>query len=132
MTAARVHRPSPSDSSTRRGRAGEEEAAAWLAESGWLIRGRNFRATRGEIDIIATRDDTIAFFEVKSWSALPASELEHSIDRRKRLRIAHAAQVFLLRNPSFRGLRPRFDVLFLGTREPRVRHIADAFTGEVD
>ena len=63
---------------TGKGRAGEEAAAAWLAAGGWLIRARNFRVARGEIDIIATRGETIAFVEVKSWSALPASELEHS------------------------------------------------------
>jgi putative endonuclease len=132
MTAAPARRPARSGSSTEKGRAGEEAAAVWLSGSGWLIRERNFRAAHGEIDIIATRGDTVAFFEVKTWSTLPASELEHSIDGRKRARIARAAQIYLLRNPPLRRLRPRFDILFLGPQEPRVRHIADAFNGEVD
>ncbi len=119
-------------STSERGRAGEEAAAQWLAGNGWTIVERNFRARVGEIDIIASRDGMVAFFEVKSWGALPASELEHSIDRRKQARIAGAARVYLSRHPELRGLRPRFDVLFLGRAEPRVRHIAEAFNGGVD
>ena len=132
MSAAPARNPGRLASTSERGRAGEEAAAAWLAGDGWTVRERNFRVRAGEIDIIATRDGTVAFFEVKSWGALPASELEHSIDRRKQARIARAARVWLQRHPSLDGLRPRFDVLFLNRGEPGVNHIADAFSGEVD
>jgi putative endonuclease len=121
-------RPSTSD----RGRAGEQAAAAWLVQERWLVRDRNFRAPGGEIDIVAERDGTLAFFEVKSWAALPAAELEHSINARKQGRIARAARVWLHRHPALRRLRPRFDVIFVSPGEPRFLHIVDAFTGEVD
>jgi putative endonuclease len=121
-------RPSTRD----RGRAGEEAAAAWLGQERWLVRDRNFRVPGAEIDIIAERDGTLAFIEVKSWMALPAAELEHSIDARKQNRIARAARVWLFRHPALRGLRPRFDVIFVSRGEPRFLHIPDAFTGEVD
>ena len=54
-------------SSTARGRAGEEAGAAWLAERGWTIVERNFRSRMGEVDIIASRGETLAFCEVKAW-----------------------------------------------------------------
>lgn len=115
-----------------RGRAGEEAAAAWLSAAGWAILQRNFRVRVGEIDIIAARGGTVAFVEVKSWSALSASALEHSIDRRKQLRIARAARVWLARHPALQEGTTRFDVVFLDRGSGQVRHIEDAFSGGVD
>ena len=119
-------------STTARGRQGEQAAASWLSSGGWTILERNFRTRVGEIDIVAARGATLAFVEVKSWSALPASALEHSIDRRKQARIAHAARVWLSRHPALPGQSLRFDVLFLDGEARRVRHIEDAFNGGID
>jgi putative endonuclease len=115
-----------------RGTAGETRAAAYLAGHGWTVLERNFRTRAGEIDIIAARGDELVFVEVKSWRTLPAAELEHSIDRRKQLRIARAARVFLAGRPDLAGRRLRMDVVFLGGETGGIRHIENAFTGGVD
>ena len=125
MTAALV-------SHSARGRAGEQSAAAWLAAEGWEILERNFRLRDGEIDIIASRQEVLAFVEVKCWSALPASALEYSIDYRKQARIVRAARVYLARHPFLVARRPRFDVLFLDPASGVVRHIEGAFEGGMD
>ncbi len=118
--------------SRKRGTAGEERAAAWLSSRGWAIRQRNFRTRRGEIDIIAEKDAEIAFVEVKSWGAMPRSELEYSINSRKQRRIVQAARFYIARNPEIAGSRVRFDVIFLGGSAGEVRHIERAFTGGID
>lgn len=48
------------------GRAGETIATHYLKQQGYLIRDRNFRTRSGEIDIIAEKDHTISFVEVKT------------------------------------------------------------------
>ena len=45
----------------------ESFAAEWLIKKGWTILDRNFCMKGGELDIIAKKDDTLAFVEVRSW-----------------------------------------------------------------
>ncbi len=116
----------------QKGSAGENRAADWLSSRGWRIRERNFRTRRGEIDIIAQKGAEVAFVEVKTWSALPPSELEYSIDSRKRERIRQAARLYVARNPEIADCRLRFDVIFLGPVGSEVSHIEGAFTGGID
>ncbi|MEJ5184947.1 MAG: YraN family protein, partial [Rectinemataceae bacterium] len=57
----------PDHSSLRaRGRTAEEAASRLLETGGWKIVCRNFRTSRGEIDIIAERGNLLAFIEVKA------------------------------------------------------------------
>jgi putative endonuclease len=125
MTAA-------AESTRARGAAGEARAAEFLQRGGWRVLARNFRARSGEIDIIVSRGDEIAFVEVKSWRVLPAGELEHSIDRRKQLRIARTARAFLAGKPELAERRLRLDVVFLGREPQDIRHIENAFGGGID
>lgn len=48
------------------GQKGEQLAAEFLAKKGYKILHRNYRHRRGEIDIIASHDDTVIFVEVKT------------------------------------------------------------------
>jgi putative endonuclease len=116
----------------RRGVAGEEAAAAFLARSGWTVLERNYRWKGGEIDIIAEKDEMVAFVEVKSWAVLPAQELEHSVDLRKQGRITRTARVYLSQKPGLAERRLRFDVIFIGPDASRIRHIENAFGGGID
>ena len=47
------------------GRAAEQLAAEWLEREGFTIRDRNWRTRWCELDIVATRSDTIHVVEVK-------------------------------------------------------------------
>lgn len=47
------------------GQAGERIASEYLEKKGWEIVDRNVRRAEGEIDLIAIKDDTTAFIEVK-------------------------------------------------------------------
>lgn len=122
----------PAESTRSRGAAGEVRAAAWLAEAGWVVRERNFRAPSGEIDIIAEKGGEVAFVEVKAWAAMPEAELEHAIDRRKQQRIARTARYYLSRQPRLAEMRLRFDIVFIDVGTSRIRHIENAFNGGID
>lgn len=45
----------------------ESFTADWLMKQGWEILDRNFFMKGGELDIVAKKDDTLAFVEVRSW-----------------------------------------------------------------
>ncbi|MCR4626403.1 MAG: YraN family protein, partial [Treponema sp.] len=55
------------------GNQGEDKACFFLKEKGFTILYRNWRTKRGEIDIIAEKNDAIVFVEVKT---LPSGSLE--------------------------------------------------------
>jgi len=52
--------------SRAKGNIAEEEASAYLIQSGYSIVERNFYSRFGEIDIIAFKKDVLHFIEVKS------------------------------------------------------------------
>lgn len=114
---------------TDKGELGEDHAARYLEALGYRILKRNFRIRTGEVDIIAVRDDWLAFVEVKTWDTFGRSELERSIDARKRRRIQRAAEVFLASSPEYRDYRMRFDVVLVGDNVSTVDYIEAAFDG---
>ncbi len=74
----------------RRGRQGEDRAAAWLTLKGWRILDRRRKTPRGEIDLIARRGGIVAFVEVK-WRARIA-DLDIAIDHHRLRRVAAAVE----------------------------------------
>jgi putative endonuclease len=115
-------------STSARGARGEERAADYLRGRGWDILARNVRSRRGEVDLVAGRDDLLAFVEVKAWESLGPADLEYAIGPAKQRRIREAARLFLSRRPDLAGRRTRFDVVLLGGDPLRVRHLENAFT----
>ncbi len=82
------------------GRRGEDIAARHLEHSGWTIVTRNYRVREGEIDLIAKRDRTLAFCEVKTLVARglhrrgPANPIE-AVGRHKRARVRNMARIWI-------------------------------------
>src|SRR3972149_1798812 len=77
------------------GNNGEALVASWLANQGFTILERNYQTRLGEVDIIAAKDDVIAFVEVKTRSInyFPAS---CTVTKTKQYRINRAARNFIL------------------------------------
>jgi putative endonuclease len=75
------------------GRRGEDLAARFLEDAGYRLVERNWRCRQGEIDIIATRTDTLIFVEVKTRSGLAFGHPFEAITTTKlaRLRVLAAA-----------------------------------------
>lgn len=96
-----------------KGRLGEEYATEHLIAAGYTIIQKNFRTRWGEVDIISTRDNLIAFVEVKTWRTLDPQELDRVFTTAKRRRMTLCAQVFLDRHKEYSGYVIRFDLMYL-------------------
>ena len=117
------------------GKFGEDCAAKFLEEHGYTIVVRNFRIRSAEIDIIAQRDGTIIFVEVKARSNIRHGLPSEAVNLRKQKKIIEAAAVFL-QDENFCDCACRFDVIEVfadGERVEEIHHIENAFevTGEV-
>ena len=111
---------------TKKGRDGEEAAAALLEKNGMRILERNFRSRKGEIDIIAMDDKTLIFAEVKAWSAYGIDGLEYAIDAKKRNKIIETSKYFLSLHRKYSYMPIRFDVIFISPEG--ITHLASAFS----
>ncbi len=97
-------------STTEKGRAGEELAAAYLRSLGFVVVARNVRAGGGEIDIIAREGPLLCFVEVRRRQR--ALDALVSVDARKQRRLVRAATAYLAH---LRVVpRCRFDVAVVG------------------
>ena len=111
------------------GRIGEEIAAAWLGRRGLRVIARNWRAGRGEIDIVASEGRTIVFVEVKTRRLGPGGRPGEAVDRRKRRVLTRAAGAWIAAHPGTGGAF-RFDVVevtLAAGGPPLVDHWPDAF-----
>ena len=110
------------------GMAGESAVAAYLEARGFLVEARNWRCRTGEIDLVVTEGDLIAFVEVRSATTdfldSPALTVTHG----KQRRVSRAADAYL----QARGRIPdriRFDVAGVSWRDgqPQVAYFENAF-----
>lgn len=76
----------------RIGKWGEETAVEFLAGRGYTILARNARTPYGEIDVIAKKDDSTLFVEVKTRTSDKMGLPEESITARKRQHMLSAAE----------------------------------------
>ena len=111
------------------GRSGEDTAAALLEEKGMQIIHRNFRSSRGEVDIIALEGETIIFAEVKTWASYGIDSLEQALDIKKQRKIIETSKYFLSLHRKYRYMAVRFDVIFISPAG--ITHLASAFTERV-
>lgn len=106
------------------GNIGEELATQYLISKGYKIICRNFIAKGGEIDIIATIDDTIVFVEVKNRNNNLFGESLESITPAKMKCIVKSAKQFVHSRKLY--CRPmRFDIIAIDREN--IEHITDAF-----
>lgn len=105
------------------GRGGEEEAARWLAGEGWEIVARRRKTPLGEIDLVARRENLVAFVEVKWRRSVP--DLDLAIDEHRLARVAAAAGA-VAHEYATNGEDIRIDVILLAPGAPP-RHIANAW-----
>lgn len=105
----------------------ERFVAQFLRAGGYAILACRERSRTAEVDIVAARDDIVAFVEVKArrqgWSGL------ESVDVRKRTRIARAAREWLSEHPAFGDCTIRFDVALVWPG-PGLDYLESAFEDE--
>jgi putative endonuclease len=84
------------------GRGGEEIACRFLVKKGYRVLERNYRKKWGEIDIIAEKEGTVRFVEVKAvtaWSGDFSREMsrlpEELVHRTKLRKVARTAALYM-------------------------------------
>jgi putative endonuclease len=91
------------------GKDGESQAADWLMKNGYEILYRNWRYSRCEIDIIATKNGTVHIVEVKTRRYSRFIRPEESVSRKKFKHIQKVCDHFLHMHPGHRWIQ--FDIL---------------------
>ena len=114
--------------STAKGKAAEDAACQYLQKKGYTILDRNRRLGRGELDIVASLDDILAFVEVKGHQQRRSS-LE-AMHHDKQRRMVSAAQTWLGQHPDYMNHQCRFDLVIVTPSTikllpPKIEHIHD-------
>lgn len=109
----------------------EEITSEYFIKEGYVIREKNWRCGRLEIDLILEKDGTIIFVEVKARRPGTEDPVE-AVDMKKIMRIVNAADIYL-QMQTFR-YEYQFDIVtFTGTPEDyEMVHYPDAFVAPVN
>lgn len=111
------------------GKIGEKLALEYLEKKGWRIAERNWRAGRGEIDIIAwAAENLLVFVEVKTRSSDDFGGPEDAVGSKKQNLLARTAGAYM-ESIGYEWII-RFDIiaiLFHHGKLLEIRHIEDAF-----
>lgn len=85
------------------GKKGEKIAQDYLLKNGYQILDTNFRIRQGEIDIIAAKNKTLVFVEVKLKNNFSPGLPEEMITPQKIKQIKRTAEYFLFLNPKIKN-----------------------------
>jgi len=110
------------------GRRGEAIAKAHLEAAGYEILDENWTFAKAEVDLIAYKDQTIIFTEVKTRTGTGFGQPEDFVDSRKQKLLAQAADeyIYIMNHQG----DARFDIiaiLFTPQNTYTLKHIEDAF-----
>jgi putative endonuclease len=115
---------------------GEDAAAKHLKKNGYKVVKRNYVANDAEIDVIATRDDILAFVEVKTrnikWLGSKFDRPAAAVTPEKQKKIIKAASRFI--GYKYKNFKKRFDVIEVYTDSvdgkdiiKEIRHLENTF-----
>ena len=109
------------------GQVGENKASEFLIHKGYQILHRNWRYGHKELDIVAQKEDTVIFVEVKTRRNTLFGFPQDAVNEKKIRRIISSADAYIkyykIDNPI------RFDIISIITDEDNemIEHIEDAF-----
>lgn len=112
---------------------GEQIAAEYLKSEGYTIFARNWRGTKEikspEIDIIASKDNTIVIVEVKTVSTTKFGSPQEWITLKKRKRLIEGAKAYqAIEQLADTGFRFDAVLVDVSASPPSIDHIINAFT----
>ena len=102
--------------------AGENRACIYLENLGYTILKKNYRAGKGEIDIVAQVDDCLCFIEVKYRKNNAFGFPEVFVTEKKMNKIMETAEAYVVQH-DWHG-RIRFDVIAI-TGDEAPLHMMD-------
>ena len=113
------------------GKIGEQKASVYLKNHGYEILERNYRIRGGEIDIIAQKEKTVVFAEVKTRMQETYGTPAEAVNYYKRENICKTAEYYIMEKNL--DLPCRFDVLEVYVKKSvfgytaKINHIENAF-----
>ena len=112
------------------GKWGEDEAALYLEDEGYVIIDRDWKIGKRDLDILALSPDgkTLAVVEVKTRSGDDYQRPEEAVDGRKMRNLAIAANAYVKEHQVDKELR--FDIISVvgvGHQVKCLEHLKDAF-----
>jgi putative endonuclease len=107
---------------------GERVAERWLKSRGWTVLQRRYRSGHRDIDLIAQRDELVAFVEVKARTGAGFGDPVEAVNWKKRNELVRSAFTWINRHGR-PGEVYRFDVIgvLVAGDQVRVRHVENAF-----
>ncbi len=118
------------------GAIGEEKAREWLVKLGYTIRETNYKKRYGEIDIIAEKQGTLYFIEVKTNKYYPESAFppEIRINAKKARNLKKICETYLWETHVSRDQKWQIDVISVILDESGslkdIQHFENAIFGE--
>ena len=91
------------------GKKGEQLGNQYLLKEGYNILEINWRHSHWEVDIIAAKNNTLHFIEIKTRTSSIYGKPEESINRNKMDNLLNAADEYQYLNPQWKFIQ--FDVL---------------------
>jgi len=115
------------EANKKKGDWGEKIASAYLQEKGYTILKKQWRYYRYEIDLIASRQNTIVFVEVKTRFSREYGEPWAAVNLRKQQKICRSADHYLRTYQI--DAEPRFDIISIVHAEGQteILHLEQAF-----
>ena len=109
------------------GKKGEQLAVDYLTKEGYKIEERNWRFQKAEIDIIASKQETIISVEVKTRSSKDFGNPQNFVNSKKiKLMVLAMNEYVLMKNLD---IEVRFDIIAITKTKEEfdINHIKDAF-----
>ena len=109
------------------GKMGEQMAAKYLVDQGYIILEHGYRRGHLEIDLIALDKDELVIVEVKSRAGDTILQPEDAVDHRKRLALIRLANEYVKTHN--REENVRFDVVSIisNNNGTEIKHLKNAF-----
>lgn len=117
----------------QKGDFGEQIAITYLTKEGYTILEHNWKSNRLEIDLIAQKDESLVFFEVKTRVKRSFVEEVNLVSSQQQKRIWRAAEAYMDQIEYNKEIR--FDIIKIildKHSQPLITHYIDAFFPDWD
>lgn len=109
------------NSNKETGNKGEDIAAEWLLQQGFVLLERNWRYSHWEVDIIASKNNKLHFIEVKTRNSHRYGKPEESFDKNKMNALQNAAEQYQHQHPEWKKIQ--FDIVAITLQRDAVTEI---------
>ena len=109
------------------GKIGEQMAARFLTDKGYIILEHNYRRGHLEIDLIAQDGDELVIVEVKSRAYYTILQPEDAVDHKKRLALIRLANEYVKTHNRKENIR--FDIISIisNVNKTEIKHLKNAY-----